>query len=231
MKRTVSILLSLLMIISVFAALPLTARAEGFTVKFDPGEGTGKMKDMVVPGKGWYTLPPCTFYAPVGKKFEHWMCNSSSGTYYATDERTILIDEDMTLTALWYSPYDDVYDEPEPEDDLDTYSDIHDKEENPIKVSVKTKSVKLKNLKKKAQTVKPIAIKNAQGTIKVTKVKSGTTAKIYKKIKVNSKTGAITFKKGKYAKKTYKIRLKITVSGNSTYKSKTLYKAVKVRIK
>ncbi len=105
------------------------------------------------------------------------------------------------------------------------------KKANPIKITVKAKTVNLKKLKKKAQTVKTIAIKNAQGTIKVTKVKSGTTAKIYKKIKVNSKTGAITFKKGKYAKKTYKINLKITVSGNSTYKSKTLYKAVKVRIK
>lgn len=105
------------------------------------------------------------------------------------------------------------------------------KKSNTIKVTTKTKSLKLKKLKKKAQTVKPIAIKNAKGTVKVTKVKSGTTAKIYKKIKVNSKTGAITFKKGKYSKKTYKIRLKITVSGNSTYKSKTLYKTVKVKVK
>ena len=105
------------------------------------------------------------------------------------------------------------------------------KKSNPIKVTVKTKTIKLKKIKKKTQTVKLITIKKAKGTVKVTKVKSGTTAKIYKKIKVNSKTGAITFKKGKYAKKTYKIKLKITVSGNSTYKSKTLYKTVKVKVK
>jgi hypothetical protein len=105
------------------------------------------------------------------------------------------------------------------------------KKSNPIKVTTKTKSLKLKKLKKKAQTVEPIAVKNAKGTVKVTKVKSGTTAKIYKKIKVNSKTGAITFKKGKCAKKTYNVKLKITVSGNSTYKSKTLYKTVKVKVK
>lgn len=102
---------------------------------------------------------------------------------------------------------------------------------NPVKVSVKTKSIKLKKVKSKKQTVKPLTIKNAKGTIKVTKVKNGTTAKIYKKIKVKSKTGAVTFKKGKYAKKTYKIRMKITVSGNLNYKSKTLYKTVKVKIK
>lgn len=127
---------------------------------------------------------------------------------------------------------EDAPEETEPyEPEYSYYEEITTKTTNSIKATAKTKTVKAKKVKKKAQTVKPIAIKNAQGTIKVTKVKSGTTAKIYKKIKVNSKTGAITFKKGKYAKKTYKIRLKITVSGNSTYKSKTLYKTVKVRIK
>ena len=230
MKRTVSILLSLLMIISVFAALPLTARAEGFTVKFDPGEGTGKMNDMVVPGKGWYTLPPCTFYAPVGKKFEHWMCNSSSGTNYATDERTILIDEDMTLTAIWYSPYDDIYDEPEPEDDLDINndSDIQDKEDNPIKVSVKTKTVKLNKLKKKAQTVKAVKIKSAKGKVscKITKA-----AKIKKFLKINSK-GVITFNKWKKAKKgTYKVKVSVTAKGNENYNKKTVNKLVKIKVK
>lgn len=106
-----------------------------------------------------------------------------------------------------------------------------EKKNNTLTAKSNTCSIKFKKLKSKKQTVKPIVIKNAKGTVKVTKVKSGTTAKIYKKIKVNSKTGAITFKKGKYAKKTYKIRLKITVSGNSTYKSKTFYKTVKVKVK
>ncbi len=127
---------------------------------------------------------------------------------------------------------EDAPEETEPyEPEYSYYEEITTKITNSIKATTKTKTIKAKKLKSKKQTVKPIAIKNAQGTIKVTKVKSGTTAKIYKKIKVNSRTGAITFKKGKYAKKTYKINLKITVSGNSTYKSKTLYKTVKVRIK
>lgn len=105
------------------------------------------------------------------------------------------------------------------------------KKSNPVKVTAKTKTVKAKKVKKKKAVVKPLTIKNAQGTVKVTKVKKGTAAKIFKKITVNSKTGAITLKKGKYAKKTYKIKLKIVVKGNSKYKPKTLTKTVKIKVK
>ncbi len=102
---------------------------------------------------------------------------------------------------------------------------------NPMKVKTSTKTIKAKKLKKKKQTVKPVKITGAKGAVTVTKVKKGTTSKIYKKIKVNKKTGAITFKKGKYTKKTYKIKLKITAKGNSSYDSKTITKVVKVKIK
>ena len=105
------------------------------------------------------------------------------------------------------------------------------KKKNPVKVSVKKKTIKANKLKKKAQTVKALTIKKNKGAITVTKVKSGTTKAIFKKIKVNKKTGAITFKKGKYAKKTYKIKLKIAVKGNSGYKPATITKTVKVKIK
>lgn len=105
------------------------------------------------------------------------------------------------------------------------------KKANTIKVTAKTKTVKAKKLKSKKQTVKPLTVKNAKGAVKVTKVKSGTTARIYKKVTVNSKTGAVTFNKGKYAKKTYTIKLKITAKGNLNYKSKTLTKTVKIRVK
>ena len=105
------------------------------------------------------------------------------------------------------------------------------KKDNPVKVTAKTKTVKAKKLKKKKQTVKPLTIKNAQGAVTVTKIKKGTTAKIFKKITVNKKTGAITFKKGKYAKKTYKIKLKIVVKGTSSFNGKTITKVVKVKIK
>ena len=105
------------------------------------------------------------------------------------------------------------------------------KSANPIKVAAKAKTDKAKKVKKKKVTVKPLTIKNAKGNVKITKVKKGTTSKIYKKIKVNSKTGAITFKKGKYKKKTYKVKLKIVVSGNDKYNAKTIYKTVKIKIK
>lgn len=108
---------------------------------------------------------------------------------------------------------------------------VKTKKSNPIKVTAKKKTVKAKKLKKNQQKVKPLTIKNAKGAVKVVKVKKGTDKKIYKKITVKKKTGVITFKKGKYAKKTYKIKLKITAKGNSDYKSKTVNKVVKVRVK
>ena len=106
-----------------------------------------------------------------------------------------------------------------------------EKKANPVKVTVKNTSVSAKKLESKKQTVNPITVKDAKGTVEVVKVKSSTTSKIYKKITVNKKTGAITFSKGKYAKKTYSIKLKITAKGNSEYKSKVITKTVKVKVK
>lgn len=105
------------------------------------------------------------------------------------------------------------------------------KKANPIKITAKKKTIKAKNLKKRNVITKPLAIKNAKGSVTVTKIKKGTTAKIYKKITINRKTGAITLKKGKYAKKTYKIKLKITAAGNADYKAKTVKKIVKIKVK
>jgi alpha-amylase len=105
------------------------------------------------------------------------------------------------------------------------------KKANPVKVTVAKKTVKASKLKKKAQTVKKaFKVTKAQGTVKVSKVKSGTTSKIYKKITVK-KNGNITIKKGKYAKKTYKIKIKVVAKGNANYKSKTVNKTVKLKIK
>lgn len=106
---------------------------------------------------------------------------------------------------------------------------------NTIKVTVKAKTVKAKKLKKKKQTVKAITVKNAKGAVTFTKVKKGTTSKIFKKVTVNKKTGKITLKKGKYAKKTYKVKVKIKAAGkkvgNVQYKAKTLTKVVKIKVK
>jgi subtilisin family serine protease len=105
------------------------------------------------------------------------------------------------------------------------------KRANTVRVTAKTKSVKAKKLKKKKQTVKPLQVINAKGTVTVTKIKNGSSSKIYKKVKVNKRTGAITVKKGKYAKKTYKLKLRITVAGNGAYNPQAIIKTVKIKVK
>lgn len=103
------------------------------------------------------------------------------------------------------------------------------KKANPIKVTAKTKSVKLKNVKVKAQKVKPLTIKNAQGkvSIKITSAKKA----IKKHLKFNSK-GTLTIQKWKKAKKaTLSIKVKITAKGNDAYNPKTVTKTVKIIIK
>lgn len=113
--------------------------------------------------------------------------------------------------------------------DQPTSPTVTKKAANPIKVTAKTKSVKLKKLKKKAQKVKVLTIKNAKGkvSVKITKAK-----KIIKKfLKINTK-GKLTIKKWKKAKKgTYKIKVQIKAKGNTNYKSKTINKTVKVKVK
>lgn len=53
----------------------------------------------------------------------------------------------------------------------------------------------------------------------------------YKRISVNKSNGEITIKKNYYPKGTFKICIKITVKGNSEYKSKSITKVIKVKIK
>ncbi|MBR2279600.1 MAG: leucine-rich repeat protein [Ruminococcus sp.] len=107
----------------------------------------------------------------------------------------------------------------------------NDKKANPAKISVKAKTVKIKKLKKKAQKVKAITVKKAKGKVTYKLVKKGSTAKIFKLAKINSK-GVITLNKWKKAKKgTYKIKVTITAAGNANYKSKTVSKAVKIKVK
>ncbi len=106
-----------------------------------------------------------------------------------------------------------------------------EKKANTVKVSAKTKSVKAKALKKKNVIVKKVfTVSKAQGTVTVAKVKKGSDSKLYKKVTVK-KNGSVTIKKGKYAKKTYKIKIKVTAKGNANYKSKTVSKVLKIKVK
>ncbi len=102
------------------------------------------------------------------------------------------------------------------------------KKSNPVKVTVKSVSIMAKKLKEKAQRIKPITVKKAQG--KVNCKLAGAPEKIKKYLKINSK-GVITFAKWKKAEKsTYKLKVRITAGGNDNYKAKTVIKMLKVRI-
>lgn len=106
-----------------------------------------------------------------------------------------------------------------PESVFVTQSDL--KKANPMKVTVKTKTVKYKKLKKVKQTVAPITVKKAQGKVSYKKLSGA------KKLTLKS-NGKVVVKKG--AKKgTYTAKIKVTAKGNSKYKSAS--KTVKLKIK
>ena len=141
----------------------------------------------------------------------------------------IMIALALTFSALAEMPVEK--DRIAPTETAPGNEEVKGKKDNPVKVSAKKKTIKLKKLMKAKQTVKPLKIKNARGAVKVVKVKKGTTAKIYKKISVKAKNGAITFKKGKYKKGTYKIKIKATAKGNANYKSGSKSAQVTVKVK
>ncbi len=105
------------------------------------------------------------------------------------------------------------------------------KKTNTLTVKAKAKTIKLKKLKKKNYTIKPLTVKKAKGKVTYKLVKSGTNKKIYKYLKINKK-GAITIKKWKKAKKgTYKIKIIITAAGDKTYKKGSKTVTVKIKVK
>ena len=98
----------------------------------------------------------------------------------------------------------------------------------PMKVTAAKKTLKVKKLKKKAQTIKPLTIRGAKG--KVTYKLVGGNAKSKKALKFNKKTGKVTVKK-KTKKGTYKIKVRVNAAGNLYYKSgyKNVWITVKVK--
>ncbi|MBR1731065.1 MAG: hypothetical protein IJ725_01355 [Ruminococcus sp.] len=97
------------------------------------------------------------------------------------------------------------------------------KKANPMKVTVKTKTVKYSKVKKSKQTVAPITVKKAQG--KVTYKKLSGSKKLL--LKAN---GKIVVKKGT-KKGTYTAKIKVTAKGNSKYKSASKTVTVKIKVK
>ena len=101
--------------------------------------------------------------------------------------------------------------------------------DNPVTVTSTAKKVKLSAVKKKAQTVAPLSLKNAQGK-KAFKVTTWTTKKAKKYFTVNANSGKVTAKKGT-PKGTYKFVVKVTAKGDSNYKAKSVSKTVKILVK
>lgn len=93
-----------------------------------------------------------------------------------------------------------------------------------IKTKTTTKIVKVKTLKKKAQSFKIGASVNSKGKITYSKVSGD------KKLTVNKTTGAITIKKGS-PKGTYKAKIKISAAKKGNYKAATKTVTVKVTVK
>ena len=103
------------------------------------------------------------------------------------------------------------------------------KKANPIKVTAKTKTVKLKKVKKAAQKAATFTVKKAQGKLSF-KIKSA--KKAIKKYLTISKKGVLKIKRWKKAKKgTYTIKVTVKATGNKKYKSKSVDKTVKVKVK
>lgn len=105
------------------------------------------------------------------------------------------------------------------------------KAKQPMKVKVNKITLKSSELKKKSVTIKPVTIKKAQGKLKVTKFKKGSTIMTYGRVSVNKKTGKVTVKKNNYPKGQFKVTVKIKAQGNKNYKSKTVTKTIKVNVK
>ena len=89
-------------------------------------------------------------------------------------------------------------------------------------ISSKTIKVKRAKLKKKAVSVYPITVKNAQGTVKYIK-QSGSS-----KLKVNKNSGKVTVKK-KTKRGTYKANVLVQVSNNDNPINKTVVVTIKVK--
>ena len=69
-------------------------------VKFEPGEGSGRMPDMTVAAGCGLTLPKCTFYAPENKSFAGWKVYGK-GNALAEGEVVPITNELTIIIAYW----------------------------------------------------------------------------------------------------------------------------------
>lgn len=93
-KRIVSLLLALMLVCAGVVALA----ADEYQITFSPNGGSGEMAGATVSAGGSYTLPNCSFTAPDGKVFKHWMAN---GFPKIMPEETITVNSDLTILPYW----------------------------------------------------------------------------------------------------------------------------------
>lgn len=244
-KKTLCILLSIIMIVGVFAALPITASA-GAPTYFHPGIITAKGywyawtwsdSDEGSWRTAWDENGVTTFYGLSDKvvfvllsknlSSDELDDNSWGYTVHQSDDLTVNHTKNHFTATKWTTLNKDW----NSKNFGGVWSDKEEKSSyNPLTVKAATKSVKASALKKSAKTVKLLTITKAKGSVKVSKVKSGTSSKIYSKISVKTKTGEVKINKGTYKAGTYKIKLKVTASGNADYGRATITKTAKLKI-
>ena len=97
-----------------------------------------------------------------------------------------------------------------------------------LNVKAAKKTVKVKKLKKKAQSVKPLKVTGQKTTVTYKGTPVGKKAK--KALKINAKTGKITVKK-KTKKGTYKMKVTVTAAASAKYEkaAKTVTVTIKVK--
>ncbi len=244
-KKSLCVMLSVLMLLSILVSAPITVFA-GAPSYFHPGivtekgywyawtwsdgeEGSWRTAEDENGTITFYGLSDKVVFVLMDKDLGYDELDDKSWGYtiHQSDDITVNHTKNHFTATKWTSLNKDW--------NTKNFSGVwSDKEvstgENPMAVTVTTKKVKASALKKAAKTVKPLKITGAKGTVKVTKVKSGTSSKIYKKISVKAKTGEIKIKKGSYKAGTYKVKLKITAAGNADYDKKTINKTVKIKI-
>lgn len=98
------------------------------------------------------------------------------------------------------------------------------KKANLIKIKIYKKVIMAKTLKKKAVKIKAFKITKAKGKVTYKRLKGSS-----KRLSLISKSGKIKIKKSTKKGK-YKFKIKISAKGNSSYKSKSIKKTIKIKV-
>jgi hypothetical protein len=102
------------------------------------------------------------------------------------------------------------------------------KKAQPMTVKASARTLKVKKLKKKAQTVAPFIVGKAQGKVTYSVISGN--VKSRKVLILNARNGKITVRK-KTKKGTYSIKVRVTAAGNSAYNSGSKIVTVTVLVK